>query len=387
MRGGDLLGRVVGDVDAHPAPLRARPGPAGRRRSWCTAAAAGAAWRDPPVGRARPGRGAGRSAALGLPLMAGLAGRRAGRRQAPARAALGSEVLESRPARARAGRLRPGGRPDRGACARRTHDLARDLALGRRDRRRQRRPGRRARRPRGRGDAGRRRSRRPRTGGWTASCSRRSHCWPSASVEALAPLPEAARRLAATVTAARRIEEVTLAPAPVARPGRAAPGAGPRPRSRSEGARLRLRRRRAPGSSTASTFASIPAAGSRSSGPSGSGQDARSPRSSCASATSTTAGRRSTAGHRRSFAPGRRAAARSASASRPPTSSPGASATTSSSGGPGASDDERPRRAGTRGARRLDRRPARTGLDTPGGRGRRRGLRRAAVAGSRWPGS
>ena len=234
MRGGDLLGRIVGDVDAMQHLYVSGLGPPAVALV-ITAAAAGAAGAILPMAglvlAVILGIGA-----LGLPLMAGLAGRRAGRRQAPARAALGSEVLESlqlAPELAAYGLVDDRVRRVRAA----DHDLAKearsDAAIG------------------------------AASAGLVAALAGLAAAamlavgapavrdgrmdgvllaalalLALASVEALAPLPEAARRLAATVTAARRIEEVTLAPAPVLDP--AAPLPVPAaPALSLEGARLR----------------------------------------------------------------------------------------------------------------------------------------------------
>jgi ATP-binding cassette, subfamily C, bacterial CydC len=93
LRRGDLLSRATADVDALQHLYVRALGPPAVAAAVC-ALATGVAWAMLPAAGAVLGVVLGVSALL-LPLWAGLAGRRAGRRQAPARAALMSEILEA----------------------------------------------------------------------------------------------------------------------------------------------------------------------------------------------------------------------------------------------------------------------------------------------------
>jgi len=233
MRGGDLLGRLVDDVDQLQHLYVSGLGPP-LVAAGVTAGAAGAAYAmHPPAGvllLVVLG-----SAAVVLPAGAALAGRRAGRRQAPARAALASEVLESVQA---APEIAAYGLADRHLDRVR----AADAALARTSR----------------GDAAV-----SALGGSAvaalaglAAAAMLWVCAPAvhdgtldgvllaalalmalAAVDALAPLPDAARRLSAILTAAGRVAEITDAPPPVRDPARPLP-VGPTPALALDGARL-----------------------------------------------------------------------------------------------------------------------------------------------------
>jgi thiol reductant ABC exporter CydC subunit len=233
LRGGDLLGRLVDDVDQLQHLYVSGLGPP-LVAAGVTAGAAGAAFAlYPPAGvllLLLLG-----TAALVLPSAAALAGRRAGRRQAPARAALASEVLETVQAA-----------PEIAAFGLAGPRIARvraaDAALARASR----------------GDAAV-----AALGGAAvaalaglAAAAMLAVCAPAvhdgrldgvllaalallalAAVDALAPLPDAARRLSAILTSARRVAEVTETPPPVRDPARPLP-VGPAPALALEGARL-----------------------------------------------------------------------------------------------------------------------------------------------------
>jgi thiol reductant ABC exporter CydC subunit len=93
MRGGDLLSRAVGDVDAMQHLYVRALGPPVVAVVVCAGAAA-VAWAILPAAGLVLAIVLGGSA-LALPLLSGLAGRRAARRQGPSRAALTAEVLEA----------------------------------------------------------------------------------------------------------------------------------------------------------------------------------------------------------------------------------------------------------------------------------------------------
>jgi thiol reductant ABC exporter CydC subunit len=234
MREGDVLSRAVGDVESMQDLYVRSLGPPVVAVAVCAGAAAVAWAMLPAAGLALALLLA--ACGLALPLIAAAAGRRAARRQAPARAALTAEVLE-------------------------TLRLAPDLAVyGLEDRRIARvreADARLARTSRSDAAAG------AVSAGLVAALSGLGAALvlavatPAvsggeldgvllaalallaiASVEALAPLPAAARSLSATATAARRIEEITERPPPARDPER--PLTVPaRPAVALEGARLR----------------------------------------------------------------------------------------------------------------------------------------------------
>jgi ATP-binding cassette, subfamily C, bacterial CydC len=233
MRGGDLLGRLVDDVDGLQHRYVGGLGPPVVALGVSVAAAAAAGAIYAPAGLLL-----GLillSAAVVLPAAAALAGRRAGRRQSPARAALSSEILqvvEAAPEIAAYGltsdhvaRVRDA---DRRLVAAARSDAAVSAANG---------------------------AATVALAG-LAAAAMLVVCVPAvhegrldgvvlaalallalAAVESLAPLPEAARRLSAILTAARRVEEVTGATPPVRDPRTPIP-VGPAPALRLEGARV-----------------------------------------------------------------------------------------------------------------------------------------------------
>ncbi|MGE0028833.1 MAG: thiol reductant ABC exporter subunit CydC [Thermoleophilia bacterium] len=233
MRGGDLLGRLVDDVDQLQHLYVSGLGPP-LVAAGVTAGAAGAAYAmHPPAGVLLLVILV--SAAVVLPAGAALAARRAGRREAPARAALASEVLESVQA---APEIAAYGLADRHLARVR----AADAALARITR----------------GDAAV-----AALGGSAvaalAGLAAAAMLWVCApavhdggldgvllaalallalgAVDALAPLPDAARRLTAILTAAGRVAEITSTPPPVRDPADPLP-VGPAPALALEGARL-----------------------------------------------------------------------------------------------------------------------------------------------------
>ncbi len=234
MREGDLLSRAVADVDALQHLYVRALGPPVVALIVCALAAAIAAIMLPAAGIALAlllG-----VAAIGLPLLSGAAGRRAGRRQAPARAALTAEVLE-------AVRFAPelaayGLEEDRIARVRDAdHDLARvsrsDAAIG----------------ATSTGAVVALAGVAAATvlavaipavgGGWLDGVLLAALALLAlAAVDALAPLPAAAQHLAATASAMRRLEEITERPPPVADPADPLP-VGRRPALALAGARLR----------------------------------------------------------------------------------------------------------------------------------------------------
>ena len=234
LRSGDILSRAVGDVDALQHLYVRALGPPVVAVIVCAGAAVAAWFMLPAAGIALAVLLA--AGAIVLPAIAGAAGRRAGRRQAPARAALTAEVLE---AVQFAPELAAYGLEDdriaRVAAADRS--LARtsrsDASIG----------------ATGTGlvvalagaaaavvlavaipsvSGG------TMDGVWLAALALLA----LAAVDALAPLPAAAQHLSATATAARRLEEVTDRPPPVTDPDHPVP-VGPRPGLALEGARLR----------------------------------------------------------------------------------------------------------------------------------------------------
>jgi thiol reductant ABC exporter CydC subunit len=234
VRGGDLLSRAIGDVDALQHLYVRALGPPAVAAVVCALAAV-VAWVMLPAAGIALALVLG-GAAVALPLMAAAAGRRAGRRQAPARAALTAEVLE-------AVQLAPGlaayGLEDeriarvREADRRLMRTARSDAAIGATS-----------------------------TGLVTALAGVAAvvvlavsipavtagdldgvllaalALLALAAVDALAPLPSAAQHLSATATAMRRLEEITERPPPVVDPPDPVP-VGPRPVLELRGARLR----------------------------------------------------------------------------------------------------------------------------------------------------
>lgn len=234
MRAGDLLSRAIGDVDALQHLYVRALGPPVVAVAVCSIAT-GVAWAMLPAAGLVLALVLGTSAVV-LPVWAALAGRRAGRRQAPARAALTAEVLEAvqfAPELAAYGL--EGARIDRvAALDRRLARTSRsDAAIG------------------------------ATSAGVLAALAGLAAAavlavgapavadgrldgvllaalalLAIASVDALAPLPAAAQHLMATATAARRLEEITEQPPPVVDPAHPRP-VGAHPALAIEGGRLR----------------------------------------------------------------------------------------------------------------------------------------------------
>ena len=234
LRGGDLLSRAIADVDSLQHLYVRALGPPVVAAIVCALAVA-VGWIMLPAAGIALAVVLG-AAAIALPVMSAAAGRRAGRRQAPARAALTAEVLEAiqlapelaaygleddRIDRVRADdrRLMRTGRSDAAIGATGTGVVT---ALG-----------------------------------GIAAAIVLAVSIPAvvsgeldgvllaalallalAAVDTLAPLPVAAQHLSATATAMERLEEITERPAPVADPADPVP-VGPRPALALAGARLR----------------------------------------------------------------------------------------------------------------------------------------------------
>jgi len=234
MREGDLLSRAVADVDALQHLYVRALGPPVVAVVVCALAAVVAGIMLPAAGIALAlvlG-----VAAIALPLMSGAAGRRAGRRQAPARAALTAEVLE---AVQFAPELAAYGLEEERIA--RVRDADRDLArLSRSD-----------------AAIGATSTGMVVALAGVAAATVLAVAIPAvgggaldgvllaalallalAAVDALAPLPAAAQHLGATATAMLRLEEITERPAPVIDPADPLP-VGPRPALALAGARLR----------------------------------------------------------------------------------------------------------------------------------------------------
>jgi thiol reductant ABC exporter CydC subunit len=234
MRDGDVLSRAVGDVDAMQDLYVRALGPPAVAVAVC-AGAAGVAWAILPAAGLALALVLG-AAGVALPLMAWLAGRRAARRQGAERAELTTEIVEA---------LRMA--PDLTAYGLEEPRVRRVAAADRRLART------------ARSDA----SVAAASAGLVAALSGAAAALvlavavPAvaagrldgvmlaalallavASVEALAPLPAAARSLAATAAAAGRIEAITERPPPVGDPARPLPVPA-RPALALEGARLR----------------------------------------------------------------------------------------------------------------------------------------------------
>lgn len=234
MRAGDLLSRAVADVDALQHLYVRALGPPAVAVAVC-AAAAGVAWAILPAAGIVLAAVLGVSG-LALPLWAAAAGRRAGRRQASARAALTTEVLDAvrfAPELTAYGLEGPRIARVMRADSRLANTSRSDALIG------------------------------ATSAGLLASLAGLAAAavlavgapavadgrldgvllaalalLAIAAVDALAPLPAAAQHLVATATAARRLEEVTGLAPPVADPERPQP-LGPHPALALEGARLR----------------------------------------------------------------------------------------------------------------------------------------------------
>ncbi len=214
MRAGDLLSRAVNDVDALQHLYVRALGPPVVAVVVCALATV-TAWLMLPVAGVALALVLGASA-LALPLMAGLAGRRAGRRQAPARATLTAEVLETvqfaseltayglederiaRVARADA-RLARTSRSDAAIGATSTGVLAALAGIAAAVVLTVASPA-------------------VSDGAMDGVLLAALALLAIAAVDALAPLPSAAQHLGATATAMERLEEITELPAPVVDP-------------------------------------------------------------------------------------------------------------------------------------------------------------------------
>lgn len=234
LRGGDLLSRAIADVDSLQHLYVRALGPPVVAAIVCALAVV-VAWIMLPAAGVVLALVLG-GAAIALPLASAAAGRRAGRRQAPARAALTAEVLE---AIQLAPELVAYGLEDdriervRATDRRLTRTSRSDAAIGATG-----------------------------TGVVTALAGVAAALVLAvsipavvsgaldgvllaalallalAAVDTLAPLPVAAQHLSATATAMERLEEITERPPPVADPAHPVP-VGPRPALALEGARLR----------------------------------------------------------------------------------------------------------------------------------------------------